>query len=373
MPFAEEIAKAAQFERNGEPNKAEDIYRDILRQDPEHVEAMRLLAAVAVVHRRLREAEIFLLQAVSQAPDYARAWLDLSSVQAEQEKHRESIESAEHVVELTPDKAESHIALANARGRAGLAEQAIASYQQALKVNPKHPGAFSGLGHQLKTVGRQSEAIAAHRDNIAANPRNAEPYWGLANMKLFRFEDSEVAAMETLLDDEALEDLALVQLCNALGLCFEERKDYSKAFQYFERCNERRRASEAYDPVETETITDRLIEVFNKEFLSQNEGHGLADASPILIVGLPRSGSTLIEQILASHSQVEGTHELSDLGQVVRALPRSKQVQRFPDMLPDLKTPAWSKIGQQYLDRAPVAVNDAVSDSFPFQMVTISA
>ena len=113
--------------------------------------------------------------------------------------------------------------------------------------------------------------------------------------------------------------------------------------------------------------------MFNKEFLSQNEGHGLADASPILIVGLPRSGSTLIEQILASHSQVEGTHELSDLGQVVRALPRSKQVQRFPDMLPDLKTPAWSKIGQQYLDRAPVAVNDAVSDSFPFQMVTISA
>ena len=171
MPYAAEISNAAQLERNGEPGKAENIYRDILASDPDHVEAMRLLAVVATKHRRYRDAEVFLLRAVSRAPDYARAWLDLSTVQCEQEKHTESIESAERVVELVPDMAESHIALANAQARANLADKAIESYRHALDISPKHPGAFSGLGHQLKTLGRQTEAIEAHRDNISANPK----------------------------------------------------------------------------------------------------------------------------------------------------------------------------------------------------------
>jgi tetratricopeptide (TPR) repeat protein len=352
MAFSEEITQAAKFEQDGEPAKAEKIYRDILRRDPDHVEAMRSLAAVAVTHRKYKDAEVLLSRAVERAPDYARAWLDLSQVQIEQDKHPEAIASAQRLMEITPGMAESHIALANAQAKGDQAEESIASYQAALAIMPKHPGAFSGLAQQYKTVGRQEEAIAAHRKNIATNPRYAEPYWGLANMKTFRFEDAEVAAMEKLLQDHSLDELAIVQLCNSLGLAYESRKEYDQAFAYFQRCNDQRRQSEIYDPVETEVLTDQLIEVFDPDFLQRNQGHGIEDDAPILIVGLPRSGSTLIEQILASHSQVEGTHELSELAMVVKSLPKTgSKARRFPQNLPDFKQEMWSRVGQQYLQR----------------------
>lgn len=352
MAFAEEMAKATQFEKEGKPEKSEDIYRAILRRDPDHVEAMRLLGAIATSHSRYQDAEVFLQRAVSLAPDYARAWLDLTAAQLEQEKHQESIASARRVVELVPELAESHVTLANAQARANLAEDAIDSYRSALQIAPKHPGAFSGLGQQLKTVGRQEEAIATHRDNIRVNQNNAEPYWSLANMKTFRFTDGEMADMAALLSREKLDELGEVQLCNALGLGYEGRRDYDKAFHYFERGNEKRRESENYDPVETEVNTARYIEIFSEKFLAEVGGHGCTDAAPIFVVGLPRSGSTLIEQIIASHSQVEGTHELSDLAWVVRSIPKKNpKTHRFPENLPGMKPGAWSRIGDHYIDR----------------------
>ena len=134
--MADEIAQAAQLERNDEPGKAEDIYREILKRDPDHVEAMRLLAVVATRHHKYRDAEVILLQAVSRAPDYARAWLDLAAVQGEQEKHRESIESAERVVQLMPDAAESHVALANSHARANQPDSATSSKPWVLSKRP---------------------------------------------------------------------------------------------------------------------------------------------------------------------------------------------------------------------------------------------
>ncbi len=355
MAFIDEINEAAKLERNGEPGKAENIYRDILKRDPDHVEAIRLLAAVASSHVKFRDAEVLLLQAVSLTPDFARAWLDLANVQGELDKHPESVASAQHVVDLAPELAESYIALANAQGKAGDHDAAIAAYRHALTITPGHSGAFAGLGHQLKTVGLQQESIETYRQNIAANPRNTEPYWSLANMKTFRFEDAEVKAMETLLEDDSLSALGVEQLCNALGFEYEGRQEHDRAFKYFYRCNNKRRESESYDPVTNETTIDRLIEIFNDEFLSERQGNGVADCSPILIVGLPRSGSTLIEQILASHSLVEGTHELADLSIVVQSMGRSKpQLAHFPDFLTDLAAPAWSRMGREYLQRTNI-------------------
>lgn len=352
MAFPGEMAKAAQYESDGAPDKAEKIYRDILRRDPEHVEAMRLLAGVAIKHRKFRDAEVFLLRAVERAPQYARAWLDLATVQMEQEKLSDAVHSAQQLVELTPDLAESHITLANTLAKANQTERSIDSYSAALEIAPKHAGAFSGLGQQLKTLGQQAEAVAVHRENIRRNPRNAEPYWSLANMKTFRFEEQEVTTMEALLENEDLEDLPAEQLCNSLGLEYEQRKDYQRAFSYFQRCNNRRRQTENYDPVETEVTTEALIDIFSADFLQENQGNGVADASPIFIVGLPRSGSTLIEQILASHSQVEGTHELTDLDRVVNAIPKKRAKRdRFPHTVTHLGSQAWSKLGNQYLER----------------------
>jgi tetratricopeptide (TPR) repeat protein len=351
MAFPEEIARAAQLERDGKPEEAENIYRDILSRDPDHVEAIRLLAASASVHhRKYSDAETLLSRATELAPDYPRAWADLTAAQIALAKFPEAVASARTLVDLDPQFTESYIALGNALGAANKPEDAIEAYQTALKLQSNHVGAFSGLAQQLKTVGRQEEAIEAHRQNIAANPRHAEPYWQLANLKVFQFSDQEIEDMETLLKDTELEDLARAQLHNAVGLGYEHKKNYRKAFKNFQLCNEIRRKSEKYDPVQTEVTTDNLIEVFSREFLEETAGYGVSDASPILIVGLPRSGSTLIEQILASHSQVEGTHELNDLAKVVAAIPKSNQA-RFPLNLPALGSKAWGKIGNQYLER----------------------
>ena len=347
MAFSGEIERAAVFERGGEPEKAEKIYRQILRKDPDHVEAMRLLAVVATNHRRFRDAEVFLSRATSLAPDYARAWLDLSHVQSELEKHQDAVTSAAKVVELTPHITDAHISLANALGRAGEQSEAILSYEAALEIMPSHPGALSGLAHQLKTIGKQDDAIEVHRRNLAANPANTEAYWNMANMKTVRFTDEDLANMEDLRRTGNLEALGEQQLCNAMGLEYERRKDFTRAFACFKTCNDSRRRQERYDPVETETTTDDVIEFFTAELL-QHKNLGLSDASPIFVVGLPRSGSTLIEQILASHSEVEGTHELMDLPWVVRFV---TQPGRYPGALDRLGDPAWEKVGTEYIER----------------------
>ncbi|MEH6605946.1 MAG: tetratricopeptide repeat protein, partial [Pseudomonadales bacterium] len=297
--YAAEINQATEFETNGEPEKAEAIYRDILRQNPNHVEAMRLLAVIAKAHKKYGDAELLLKRAVSLAPDYARAWLELSSTQQKQEKHEEAINSAQQVVNLTSNLPEAYMALANAYSKANQSEQSIENYRKVIEIVPKHPGAHSGLSHQLKTIGNQAEAIEVHRQNIAAHPDNTDAYWNMANMKTFRFEDHEVEAMEDLLDQGNLDDLGTAQLCNALGLEYEGRKNYKRAFKNFQSCNFAQRKLENYDPVENEIITENIIAMFNEAYLEQKQGLGNSDASPIFIVGLPRSGSTLIEQILA--------------------------------------------------------------------------
>lgn len=353
--FEDEIRRAADFEASGDLQSGETIYRDILTREPNHIEAARLLAGIAVHHKRFRDAEVFLTTAVSMAPDYARAWLDLANVQREMQKFGDAVESARQVLRLAPDDAESHMAYAGAIGMTGAHEQAIEAYQHAIDMAPEKAGAMCAMAHHQKTIGRQDDAIASYRRAIAIKPDHAEAYWSLANLKTFRFESDELAAMEELLRDDSLPDVARAQLHNALGLEFEARKDYSRAFQNFAQCNAIRRHIEAYDPVETQTTCDRLIELFDAEFIAKHAGVPAPNVTAILIVGLPRSGSTLIEQILASHSQVDGTHELGDLARAVQSVHRGKSRRsRFPEALAEINREDWQSIGEDYLRRTEI-------------------
>jgi tetratricopeptide (TPR) repeat protein len=351
MAFADEINKAEQFTKDGDPKRAEDIFRSILKRDPNHVEAARLLAKIAADKNRYRDAEIFLRHAVKFAPDYARLWVDLTNVLRESDRSDEALKCAATVLELAPDTAESHMLYAGVLGTLGRHDDAIASYEKTLEISPNKPGALCSMAHHLKTVGSQEEAIANYRNCIAIKPDHAEAYWSLANLKTFQFDAGEIETMHSLLEDEDLIDLSRVQIHNALGLDRESRSEYETAFSHYQQCNSLRRNSESYDPVETETRNDRLISFFDAEFLQQHAGAGNEDSSPIFVVGLPRSGSTLIEQILASHSMVDGTHELSDLTRVVQSLhrPGKKNVQ-FPDTLSELSADEWRRIGGDYIE-----------------------
>ncbi len=353
--FADDIKSAAEFEAKGDLQSAEMIYRNILTREPNNVEVARLLAGIAAQHKRYRDAEVFLKKVLDIAPDHARAWLDLANVQREMEKFDDAVESARQVLRLAPDKADSYMAYAGAVGMTGAHEEAIAAYKSAIAMAPEKAGAMCAMAHHEKTIGHQAEAIASYRRAIAVKPDHAEAYWSLANLKTFRFEDGEVLAMKELLRDDSLPDVSRAQLHNALGLELESRKDYSGAFQNFADCNAIRRLSEVYDPVETETTCDRIIELFDSAFIAKNAGVPAADVTPILVVGLPRSGSTLIEQILASHSQVDGTHELGDLTRAVQSVRRGKNRQaRFPETLSEIGREGWQSIAREYLQRTEI-------------------
>lgn len=360
MAFEAEIAKAVKFEQDGDAKSAEIIYRDILTKDPDHVEAARLLAKIAFENERYRDAEVFLRKALSTAPDYVRAWVDLSNVQNKMDKFDDALISARKVLELAPDKAPSHMLYASAIGQAGEHQEAIRSFEHALQLSPDMAGAYCSIGHHQKTLGQTDDAIASYRQAIAIKPDHAESYWSLANLKTFRFEDAEVEAMEQLLSKDDLPDVAKSQVYNALGLEYESRRDFERAFASFEACNKIRRQSESYDPVNTESTYGRIIEMFDRDFFAKNSGVEETAITPVFIVGLPRSGSTLIEQILASHSQVDGTHELSDLSRVIHSKRHHKRNRiQFPQQLADFHPADWAALGREYIDSTKLFRGDA--------------
>jgi tetratricopeptide (TPR) repeat protein len=351
-PSRKLLVEAHQLEKAGKRSEAEKTYRDILARDPENVEAMRLLAGIATAQHQHRDAETLLERVLELAPDFDKGLADLVASQIEQEKTEEAIVTAKRLTRISAGNPGSHMFMGNAYSASGQYPDAIEAYRKALSLSPEHAGALSGLAHNLKTIGRQDEAIETYRTCIKANPFFTEAYWSLANLKTFRFSDEEFRSMEKLVEQSEIPSAAQVHLFNALGLEYESRGNFDQAFECFDRCNSVRRGQEYYDPAHTEVKHDEIVEVFDRDFVRQPTSDAKFDAVPIFIVGLPRSGSTLIEQILASHPLVEGTHELSDLGRVVQQIPKLlNKRERYPKSLRGLDSQAFGVLGQAYMDR----------------------
>lgn len=360
-PAAAALAEALRCERDGNLDKAERIYRKILMREPGNVDALWRIGVVAIAGKQYVDAEVFLRRAVDLAPDFAQAWADLVVAQMELEKYDQAVVSAGRMVRMDPSGTMPHLFLANSLAMSGRHDEALAEYRFVTGRVPGHPVALSGMAHLLKTVGRQDESIAAYLECIRANPRHTEAWWGLANMKTYEFKSEEIEAMLRLLRDgdakagrasSWLTSTPEVNICISLGVAFEQRGEYQRAFEFFARGNKRRRLDEPYDPYQTEQLHDRIIEVFNRDFLEGRSRCGNPDASAIFIVGLPRTGSTLIEQILASHRMVEGTHELPELGELAVGLSVHPGIRsQYPDGVEKLDNAALYALGQEYIVR----------------------
>jgi len=348
------VAVGADHLRAGREEEAITSFRQALKDNPDNVDAMRFLAAVYLKQeRKLGDAEALLQRATQIAPDFAGAWIDLGLVLKKRAKRMEAIEALSQATVLEPGNGNIWELLASVTASAGYPEQAAEAFRKAIAISPNAAGYHMGYAHVLKTLGDQPASLRAYREAIRLRPQFGEVYWSMANLKVFTFEDAEVEAMEEQLENTELKESTDVHFRFALGKAYEDRKDYEKAWTYYQSGNERQRPLVNYDPVTNSVEKDAIRSFFTRDFLSKAEGNGYADEGPIFIVGLGRSGSTLIEQILASHSQVEGTEELSVLGNLSDTIGRYRpDKQKYPEILDTMRPLDWRALGLEYLDGA---------------------
>ncbi len=284
-------------------------------------------------------------------PGFFGARIDLARALLEKDELSEAHDVLQEAIRLEPRLPYVRMLLGNMFSKAGKFEAAVQAFEEALKLDPIHWGSLTGMGHALKTIGRQDDAIVAYRGCVRLQPAIGEAYWSLANLKTFRFNDDEIANMEKFVDDTTLPEETRVNFSFALGKSCEDRGDYERAFQYYDNGNAIRRGNERYDPVATEVINDRIMATVTAELLVKNAAAGDPDPAPIFIVGLPRSGSTLIEQILASHELVEGTHELPNLPRIILQINKQKpHGESYPEALDYFGAGDFAQLGRQYLD-----------------------
>ncbi|MFC1796117.1 sulfotransferase, partial [Pseudomonadota bacterium] len=351
------MARAENALREDRMEEAEKILKELLAENPDNSRALRMLGNIAMEAHRFRAARQMLERATELAPGVALGWTDLANIYLKRDMYDEALEKVQRAIDIDPAFAHSYVVRGNILTRAQRHEESLIAYQEALDVSPMNVGALSGMGHVLKTIGRQEEAIDVYRKCIQVQPAYGEVYWSLANLKTFQFSAEEVKVMEQLVEAEDLPDEPKVNILVSLGKQYESENDYDKAFEHYRRGNDLRRTYEIYDPVQTQVVHDRIIEVFNCDFFEERKGYGDPSPAPILIVGLPRSGSTLIEQILASHSMVEGTMELPDLGRTINQLNsrsrgkgKGKGRLEYPEAVIGLDHDQVTALGQEYLE-----------------------
>ncbi len=347
------MALAAEHQKEGRLEDAEKLYRRILRHNPRNVDALRLLALIALKADHADEAEAMLQKAVSTAPDFIAATLELGRLLKDQDRFEEALGCFDKVIARDPANAAAHYLRGATLARASFTPEAIDAYRRCLSLKPAHAGALLGLGHVLKAIGDYDGSVASYDACMKAAPDFGETYWSLANLKTYRFDDAMVAEMERRAAAPRANSVSEVNFLFALGKAHEDRGDFDRAWHFYRSGNQKQRAQVSYDPVQTEAMNDRLLSVFSSEFLESARGAGLEDPSPIFILGLPRSGSTLLEQILASHSQVEGTSELPYIGRVAAWLNRNRaDGVNYPEAVRRLTPAKLCSLGEDYMSFA---------------------
>ncbi|HEY2033787.1 MAG TPA: sulfotransferase [Rhizomicrobium sp.] len=351
------LVEAAVALRENKLPIAERILRGFLKIHPTDVPAIRMLAEIASRLRRYDEAEKLLARALELAPGFIAARTNYASVLYRNSKPREAVAQMDILLVKEPRNPTYKVMKAAASSLLGEYDQAIDLFGQALKTHPDQPKAWMSYGHVLKTTGKVPESIAAYRKSIAQLPSLGEAYWSLANLKTFRFTAEDVVEMRAQLARKDIDDEDRFHLDFALGKALEDVGEYADSFEHYTRANALRRKSQPYSAEQNEKFTQRLKSVYTRELFEERKGAGSPAPDPIFIVGLPRSGSTLLEQILSSHSQVEGTMELHDVVQMTRELGRwAKKTDddTYPEVVAELPPDRFAELGEEYLARTKV-------------------
>ena len=352
-----ELLKAADFLYEGRLAKAEAICRAVLKKDPVDVSAIRMLANIGIKLSRFEDSQKLLERCLDLAPDFHLARNDYASVLSKRQAHEESLAELDKLLDNEPNNPNHLLLKASVLVQIAEFEAAIEIYDRVLEHFPRQPRSHLSKGHALKTLGRHAQGIEAYRAAISHEPTLGEAYWSLANLKTFRFEEEEISAMreQVKVGTSNVEDY--YHLCFALGKALEDREQYDESFACYSRGNAVRRNTVQWNRDAYHENMQRLIRFFDAGFFDKRRGPGARHAEPIFIVGLPRAGSTLLEQILASHSQVEGTMELPDIIVIARRLSnkmRDADESRYPDILEEMGPAELTALGDEYIERTAI-------------------
>ena len=347
-----EIRTAASMYCDGEIHQAEQLVRQYLLTHGDHIEAMRLLAEIGVKLDVLDDAELLLAGVLELAPDYHAARYEYAVVLLKRHKHVQALAQVDRLLKTDPNNPVYRTMRATVCAGFGDIERALPLYRELVAEQPNSGELHLSIAHVLKTAGRAREAIESYRAATTVRANYGEAYWSLANMKTYRFTDPELARMRA---DEAAPTIRLddrYHLCFSLGKALEDRAQFAEAFEYYSRGNALKKSECRYRPEFTERNARLQAQVCTAEFFAARRGYGSDSSAPIFVVGLPRSGSTLVEQILASHTQVEGTMELAEVPRQVQELEGREPEMgnpRYPAVLADLTAEDCRRMGERYL------------------------
>ena len=356
-----ELVEAARLLRKGKLGKSERIVRDLLKKHPTDVSAMRVLADIGIKLGHWKDASHLLERCLELAPDFHVARHSYAMALMRLQKPEAAIHDAEKLLAQEPNNPNFLTLKASFLTRNGDQSGALEIYEKVLKNYPNQARAQMSYGHTLKTVGRLDEAIEAYQKCIRLSPEVGEAYWSLANLKTFGFSDEDIDNMRRQVTTEGGDADDQSHLAFALGKALEDRKGYDESFKFYRRGNAIRRIEHRHNAKINVLESLRQVRALPREFFEQRKGWGCQAPDPIFIVGLPRAGSTLLEQILASHSQVEGTSELQDIITISRKLgdkDREKPSGKYPEVLAELSENEFRELGEGYLKTTRIQRSD---------------
>jgi tetratricopeptide (TPR) repeat protein len=356
-----ELVEAVGLLRDGKLGKAERIARDLLKKHPADVSAIRVLADIGIKLGQWKDACHLLERCLELAPDFHAARHSYALVLMRLQKPEAAIHEAEKLLAQEPSNPNFLTLKATVLTRIGDQSGALEIYEKVLKNYPNQARAQMSYGHTLKTVGKLDEAIEAYKKCIRLSPEVGEAYWSLANLKTFRFSGEDIDNMRRQVTTEDGDADDQSHLAFALGKALEDLRAYDESFKFYRRGNAIRRIEHRHNFKVNVLESLRQVRALPREFFEQRKGWGCQAPDPIFIVGLPRAGSTLLEQILASHSQVEGTSELQDIIGISRKLgakSRENQSGKYPEILAEMTADQFRELGESYLETTRIQRTD---------------
>ena len=365
-----ELYKGIRHVKAGRNKLAEESYKKILKEDNNNVDALRLLGLLAFRNRNYSIAESLFIRAIKINPNFKLLWDNLAKCFRLQNKLQDAKKAFNNLLKLDPDNLEAMTALGTISIRLSQYEEGIKFYKKIININKINPRVYLSLGHAYKTIGQRNESEDSYLKAIKQFPLCGEGYWSLANLKTYKFSDKQINEMELCLTKE-MHEVEKIQMFFALGKAYELKEDYRNSFKNYNQGNWMQRKKLDYNAQENSNQIDKIIHYFKNKKQQLNFNSGYSSSDPIFILGLPRSGSTLLEQILSSHSEIEGTHELHNIMTIGKRIKKINNCDDYLDNLTTLSDEEIKKYGIDYINETKWARNenkffiDKMPNNFP--------